>query len=256
MTGPYTLLEEARKSWDYFVSNKVVYFAETRNRNMKGLAQRYKKYAKRGFWVELHWFLGNEGQIHHTFIYEALRASNVRNVHCAGNLPTDVRKPDWNYFMFEGVTELVEKPQEIVFVGRPSVIRLKLSDPAECLVRNPFSNLKESFLAPFSLTPKNREARRIAGSGSSQFPCQVIERKAEAVDPLSSKNSNTRRRRLNLESKDITLVPKVFTAGDMVCIEPIEFVQSFIKSFEVFIRPVGEQIKVIYAEHDSEATSP
>ena len=246
---PYGLREEARKSWDYVVSNEVVYFAEAREWNSKGAVYTPEEYAKGGFWVELHLSFGGERHVHETLIYEAMKLGVE---HCfRRNAPLKLRKADWYYTMLDGVTKFVEEPQEVVFVGVPSVVRLKLSNDVECFCRNTLCNVREPLSDFGGKVPKNREARIIRGTVSSegcQLPSQVVQRETETANSLSCKDTKTERRVLYLKPDDIALFPNVLLAGNAVCFEPVKSAQFAIESCEMFLRPFGEQIKVVYVE--------
>ena len=124
--GPYRLLEESRKSWEYVISDELTYFSELGGPNRKLFSP--KNYGARRFWLEFHLVFWGSRHEHFHLIVESAHGRGTRIRDANGNRTCR----DWYQPMLKGVAEFVEEPQRMVFVGRPSVVRLKLFDEGDC----------------------------------------------------------------------------------------------------------------------------
>src|SRR5580704_4277611 len=131
--GVWGLREEARESWDHFVSDEVVYLAKAGERDFKNVGFP-KQYLNRDIWLEVHWICPCEGEreSHFQIICEAINVdetlpsctgeANIKSIGERGDRPVFIECP-----------EFVELPEGVIPERISSEVRLKrVNDVCHC----------------------------------------------------------------------------------------------------------------------------
>jgi hypothetical protein len=185
--GVWGLREEARKFWDYFVSDKIVYLSETNQGQLK--CSHAEQYLKGDLWIEIHWTLPcvPHGEMHFKSITEVFlvgfpsphREPNIKGVGTNGNRAVLVECP-----------QFVQLPEGIIPVGIPSKMWLnRVESICHCGWKQTtpipvggvivFEN-KETDVSLFPLTEDS------AGSENmGHLPSQLIQRSAQTANPIA-----------------------------------------------------------------------
>lgn len=183
---PVRLREEAIKSWEYLISDKIVYFREDfegdNGRDARLITP--ERYMNREVWFEVI-FLDRASQF------------NVAVIEYAGDLEKigkGFREGDTSNrdnAVFLGVVNGVEQPQQIR--GVPSIVRLKtLHD-----FSRRFWNLPDPVLGrlgiPLASDAPNHRKRGVSGGSdvidASQLPREMVETGTHVVDRIASNYS-------------------------------------------------------------------
>jgi hypothetical protein len=130
--NPYQSLEEARKSWDYFISNEIVYEGKGINAHrVEGISWVYS-YRMGDIWFEVCATKGQEFGI--ALIIE--NHDTCSAVSGQGNIRTNVA---WrNDAMFVGVREKLQISKEVEFRPISSIVWLKAFDFTMCSWQDKF----------------------------------------------------------------------------------------------------------------------
>jgi hypothetical protein len=241
--GIWGLREEARKSWDHVVSDKVVYLAEPIQRDLE-IVGFTKKYLNRDLWVEVHLTLPDEGERerHFQVICEAVDPVSAYGLPV---LDTESKvkhiRQRWNGSMFVEIPELIQLPEQIISKNIFSEVRLKrIQNSCHC-------GWVQS--APIVVCPRiseNGEANTpllVLGEGSarvemSQSPCELIERRPQATNEIAEQHRDYFRSGSNVDLDDVESMVKIGLLSDGIWLHgPLP--DRFLKRLEVFVRPTG-----------------
>jgi len=238
----YRLLEESRKSWNHFISDKVVYSVDPLKVALNSKVGVAKDYLSGRVWVEAHMtFDGGfeaKGNVHYAVILEACdlkdalrpRKVNGRAVH--RNAP-----------VFVDVAHLVKTPEEMALHGIPSYVRLKRFDNRDCLCgysRSAFS--KRPRVGFF----QNRKlsVSRVHSSQCRKTPNQLVKRGTEILKDIGGNKGNSVRSFLEPAVNSETLIFDIVLRDEVKWFRFIEGAQFLPQSFKVFFRPSGFQVGV------------
>jgi hypothetical protein len=129
--SPLALRKEARKSWDYFVSDKVVHLAELPRLNCNITLSIPEQYCRLWFWIELYVRLKGEG---HTDFYAVIEHA-VGNLRRIRNLNIKSSRVNGNNGVPGDISKLVKEPEWVLGGGISSVIWLKRLDDLAPVLR-------------------------------------------------------------------------------------------------------------------------
>ncbi len=122
--GIWGLREEARKSWDHFVSNKVVYLSESVEGNLERTVA--EKYLDRDAWFEIHATCHGEsqGEHHLQMVIEKIigRRSDKLLPSVESKSDTQRVRTKRDRSMFVQGPEFIQLPEGIIQKGIPSVM--------------------------------------------------------------------------------------------------------------------------------------
>lgn len=240
--GVWELREESRKFWDYFVSDEVVYFGKIIEGNLEGSHIFAKNYLEGNSWIEIHWTEPSvkQGESHYNAVLELAHES----------IPPIYREPNIERVgigrdgsMFIERPEFIQLPKQIIPVGCPSAIRLKLVE------FNCHCGWKQT--EPVSVGGiiglKNRESnvsllsvgKNSLGIEMRQAPSQVVERRPKAADEIPQGHRNDFRSIVHSDSPNFLNSFKICFGCDGIGWRIAEAFHRSLKSIEVKLRPTG-----------------
>jgi len=181
----YYLLEEARKSWNHIISDKVVYAFDPGEVAGNTSSTVTEDYIKGDSWIELHLiFEGNRNR--YAVILEAGDGKNGRG--SLGEMKLCAIPTNGNSSMLIDIAHQVESPEKVLLNSGciRSTMRLKRIDDMNGLNGHSASVLLESLLG-FDIPPiQDRELRslRIGAVDLGECPNQLIEGRSQAVKEI------------------------------------------------------------------------
>jgi len=183
---PWHLRKESRETWDYIVSDKLIYFLNSGPIAFDSLMGIPKSYIEGDVWVEVHLISHAQGETHYTVIAECDRTSWDR---CRKHEIND-STVNRNSSVLINIAEFVEPPEHVFLnvYAVPSVMRLKRVDNGNCSCGHAVGVLIESSGSVVVPAIENRELsplRVTSRSMSGQCPHQLVERGSEAVENIS-----------------------------------------------------------------------
>jgi len=234
------LREEARKSWDYFESDEIIYFAESSKSNLEiGDSVRcvdwVSKYNVGDIYLELKAVLLGERNSYFNYVIEVLPEYLTNAIHSNGKLDT----AKGHDLMLVDVAKFVQLPEGMTLKCCPSFVRLKRLDNAESYRRDVSNFFPITLIAGERDLGINRETRLPSGFVSGEqreLPSEVVETGTNGIGELT----NQQRKWIGCNSlfnpRDVCSFFKIILSGDGVGIFPIapDFPFEFV---EVFIRP-------------------
>lgn len=138
------LLEEARKSWDYVVSNKIVYRGEVSEPNLKPIAKAtdwLPKYDLRLNWIYLNFVLVGNVKPQFEAVIELASPMETGSV----NRDLGVTRSNGDNYVLIRDAQFVKQIQGMRLTARPSVIRLKRFDDPSSRRQNILHGVAQSF---------------------------------------------------------------------------------------------------------------
>lgn len=240
-TPEYNLLEKARESWNYSISDKLVYRFKTREIALDFPIQVTKEYLEfRNSWIECHLTFTGKRDFHYCIIVE-LCESEVLGAKRDESIPYhEAGGPmNRNPGVLVNVAQLVQPPKQMTLncPGTPSVIRLKRFDNLRCLC---------GYAARLPIKPRNVLLLQngklgvlgVARSGVDfrQTPDQLVKRRAETIQEIPYNEGDFIRNIFDLHPNDVQSIFKIIlsnkTAGFVT--ENREF---FPQVFKMYLRP-------------------
>jgi hypothetical protein len=233
--------EEARKFWDYFVSDEIVYGTQAVDINFEiarsvDTVDWLSEYDSGRFYIELKFvFFGEQDTYYHCILETALVDPVLRNA-LRSNTEGDMTNGDESVLI--DVAKFVELPQGMLLEHRPSVIRLKRFNDGERYRRD----VRDFFVVPsvagsgaFGLNREGRVAPRRIGSEQGQLPCEVIETGTKGIGKLSNQHANRNRSGFLLNAYTMPRALNIVLSRNEVGIFPkfghfpFEFIETYIR---------------------------
>jgi hypothetical protein len=268
----FDLRKEAQKSWEHHVCNKIVYFPQSLTVFANRQCVRMQRvslpeiYFKADGWIELQFCLVGERNAHYVAIIEslnakikriALRDRAITGLKAENVSPRDVWKPNYDFTsirrnspMLVEVTEGIQPPEGMGFVGLPSTIRLKRFDfldrfggnsgdlpiPSPNVLRFGGQGIKDGKLDSFR--------RRTGTRQSSQTPNDLIETGAHVIESVSDRQTGVIRNIEKLTFKTIPLLFKIVISPQSISLRSGELFQKRIQRVQMHLRPTKFQIGI------------
>jgi hypothetical protein len=243
--GVWGLREEARESWDYFVSNKIVYFPESCGGDLELPHTFAEKYLHGNGWLEMH-FTGekqHQGEVHFNVIVEV---SDVGSPHFNGRGKANVKlgAVRGNSSMFVHVPEFIQLPEGVVPKGIFSQVRLKVVENiCHCgwektapLLVSGVPLLEDEKANSFLLSRRENSL----GIRMSQPPSQLLKRGTEAAYEVSQQEGDGFRDESRTYVEYVERFFKICILPDGAVLgrgEPLG--DFFFQCAKVLFRPVG-----------------
>lgn len=243
--GIWALREEARKSWDYIVSDKVVYFFEPLEANFERAPIFSKRYLHGDVWLEVHWTQPSpeQGELHFESILEVTQEI-LPSPHRKANIQGTGGNGDGS-MLIQG-PEFMQLPKGVIPVGIPSVVRLKrVNVSCHCgweqtepipVIRIIQSSHRKGDIALLSV---REDALRVK---MGQSPRQLVERRAETADEVPEEHSERFWGGLHPDSPDFEYPFEICFTGNGVGWKINPLVELDCKGFEMRLRPAGFHI--------------
>jgi hypothetical protein len=239
---PFRLFEESRKSWNYLVSDKVVYFLESFRFTLNSPEGIAKDYLQRNIWIECHvtfqFRLQTQREAHYIVILEACEPHNTGR-----KLKRDSRTVDRDSHMVIDVAEFIETPKKVALRGFPTVVRLKRLNDAHCLCGYAPSRLSHAFIVPLF---QDGELSML-GIGQSQLckaPYKLVQRRSKIIKYIAHDKRNRVRNVLNPNSDAAALIFSIVIDDQRARLQFAESLQFLPQDFKVFVRPGGLKIGI------------
>jgi hypothetical protein len=237
----YRLLEESRKSWEHFISDKLVYILQPSEITTDRLFGIAKNYGEGAGWIEAHLTFQFKGNTYHFLV--------IVNVDKVRELPREIGEIDNSNMPIDGntavlinIAQQIQSPQKMAFYRRPidSVIRLKRFDDENCLCGYTQSLAFESVNVGFAL---NRELGSF-GIGQREFcqsPDELIQGRTQTIQKVADHQMQLIGDRFNLISDAVPLVFNVILTEN-----------SYGITFPIGANPIPQAIKVFFRPHGLE----
>jgi hypothetical protein len=240
--GIWGLREEARKSWDYFVCNEIVYRAEVGAGNLKRPQVFTEKYLHGDMWLDLHFTYpcGKQGDGHLEAICEV--ANEV--------LPSPQRKMDiertgvdGNGAMLVECPQFIQLPKGVLPKSVSSVVWLKaINGACHCgwkqLESIPVGGIidlenKKTYLSLFPLRENSRAVKM------GETPRELIQRGPKIANEVAEQHGDGFRSIPHPHTPDFYCPIKICFVDNGIGWKVKPSVNFNLKSVEVFLRPTG-----------------
>jgi hypothetical protein len=240
---PFRLLEEARKSWNYVVSNEIVYSVDSSQVALDSQVGVAKDYLKGNVWIEVHvtFQIGfkTKRDVHHPVlpVDKSKNAFRHLKINCRG-----VRR---NSHVLVDNAHLVETPQEMALdgFGIPSRIWLKRFNDGGCLCGHSVSLGSKHFVI---LLSKNRELR-VSGVRKRQLcqaPHKLVQCGSEIVKNITNDERNCIGGISYLDFDPTPLIFRIVLGAKLARFGFEEDAQLLPQSIKMYFRPGCLQIGV------------
>jgi hypothetical protein len=236
--------EEARKSWDYFICDKVVYSLDPFEIALNALMGIAKDYLEGNVWIEFYmtFQLGLKAQRndHYSGIIEAGHSKDIRR-----KTKIDHGAVNGNPSMFVDVAHLVENQKKMTLDGFaiPSAVRLKRFDDCRCRCGYAqglsFQSRKITFLKDGELS--------ILGVGTGQFgeaPHKLVKGGPQVVKDISNYKRNPVGSVRNPDTYETSFISKIIFDDKLAGCRFPEHLEFLPQSLKVLFGPGGFQIGV------------
>jgi len=256
--GPFGHREEARKLWDYIVTDEVIYFPQIIDGDDDSifLSTEARNWRDLNSWIELKLCFETERQSHNNTmemvecIIEAWRhdervaadnRSGLKKAHI-------VRKTsERNSMVLVDDIQLAQLPEDTVFVGVPSVIWLKRFDDRFRPVRHPVRIALEQFDRSVGSFHEDRKLGLGVGlpeANNAKLIGQIIKSAPQAVHEITNDDEHLVWWRRELNVKPVFPDFRVFFFGEYRWVEFIKPFDCYGGSFEMSLRPFDFQIGI------------
>jgi hypothetical protein len=245
--GIWGLREEARKTWDHVISDKVVYRSEVIYGERELSHVLAEKYLQGDVWIEIHWTLikPDQREVHFNCICEVAqvplpsfkREMKIERTGINGDSPVFVHVP-----------KLVELPERMSPVGVFSDIRLKcVDDICHCgweqlapVVVGGIPFLEgEKLDLPLLRTVENTNWRQVR-----ECPSQLIEGRSQATNKISDKHGDKFWSEFVLNPNDMDGLLEIVMVGDGIWFRVNPVLDGHLKRFDMKIRPAGFHVHI------------
>jgi len=249
------LREEAVKSWEHFISDKIVYAYQV----SESLSDARSMVSSEGylngrFWIEMNFVLKGERHSIYNAITSCL-ANHIEGIidpcehgsHCGsvgGDSPVLVE-----------VTYLVDPPQGVALKGVPSMVWLKRLNFMEGSLGHASDLLSKSF---FGLGIPSLDDRELSPTGNSIEACQspdgLVQCSPHTVNGITSDQANPGRDVMEFHCDDVLSMFYIILAGDGIGLRwrcGAERIKRSLQSIEVFLRPTNLAVRIGHAGHEN-----
>jgi hypothetical protein len=237
---PYKLLKEARESWDYLFTDKLVYAIEPGEvQSPKGQSIELKAYINTDFYFETILHMKYNYAV---AIVEGLATKDSRKIRGSYLRAEET----WNdSLMLIDAVQFMEPPQMLNFRPIRSVVRLKLFDNTKSIREDIPSSCLSVPVAVCSERVENRELRSTIrfirlDVDDGELPGQMVECCPEVESKIANENTPTQRRLLsNFKTEDLSRLFRVFFWDKSIWFQLMEVPDFLIQEVEVFLRPIN-----------------
>jgi hypothetical protein len=238
-TPAYRLLEEARKSWDYVVCDKLVHVLnvpEVASDFLIRIAENYLKIWHS--WIECRLTFEREWNLQYLVIIEAAVNESRRN-----RVPkyNSRRTVNCDAGMFVDITEQVQTPKMMTLhhVCIPTVVRLKRIDDRDSGGGNPSCLPSKSLLCLDVPRIENRKLshRRIRHGQLRERPNKMVEGCSQVIEKIPGDKMDVVRSWDNLNPNDMHLIYNIVLTQESAGFRFVENSKLIPEVFQMFLRP-------------------
>jgi hypothetical protein len=248
--GIWGLREEARETWDHFVSDEVVYFPESGRCDLEVSHSFAEKYFNSDGWIEMHLTCQEQQQreVHFNVIVEVADIlSPHANVSWESNVKLSAVGRDGS--MFVSPPQFVQLPKEVVPKGIPSVVWLQVvKDRCRCgwekpepffVSRVPLSGDEKTDVALLSAFKDSIPV------GMSQAPSQLLQSRAETAHKVADQQWNEFRDQPRTYAEYVQRFFKICVLPDGAVLGGCEPPSDLrFESVQMMLRPAGLHINL------------
>jgi hypothetical protein len=233
----FRLREEARKSWDYLVTDSLVYCAEILKRDSDPLLL-ISEYDHGFHWLELHIRLVSEVEEYLSVIIECLFADRLR---AGGEFVISDHRMKRDMPMLVDAPQGVQNPKIIELVGIPTSVWLQRSNNTNSLLGHSESGFRKGNLIVQGVLPVDREANSF-GLGliadlRNQLPSQVIEGRSKTRNKIPSDQSAINIQRRGAHINDILASFRFIVRKNALSMEFVPIFYELAQSIQMNLRP-------------------
>lgn len=240
----YLLREEAHESWQYTITDEIVYLPDFIGADDNTSRNVSEIYLKGDVWVEVEFRLLGQRNTKYTAIIDVFKGDISGTPR---HLEFDMGTIGGNSPMLVEVTHSVQPPQKILLKGCRSVCWLKVSDYGSGICGDiGEAHFESSFGVgiPHLNDRKLDPATRNNNIQLSQTPDELIEAGAHTVKGIPASEGNTVGNVEQLNCEDVPLIFKIFLSKKSAGIRFVENPKLSIEYFKMTLRPVQFQIGV------------
>lgn len=255
LPGYFSLREEARKSWEYCISDKLVHSEKifySSFESLRFISEENVDFSR--CWIELHFVLKRDRYIHYAAVIEFFdrETSGFRDIQfeepvcdCTmrGNVP-----------MLVDVPKLIESPEVCGFVVIPTLVRLKRLHDGDCRVGDTESTSRDFNLCIDSVFVANGETNFSCGNLSAKkckLPSKVVEARAQASNkvPSHQRYGETSVIVRELKPDDIPAIFEIVLGRNYVLVRLPKNIDFDCERIKMFLRPLQLQIGIEHVCH-------
>jgi hypothetical protein len=244
-TPCYGMLKEAEKTWQHFVSDKLVYLLQSDKIALDSLMGIAKDYIEGNAWIEAHVTFEVNGRTNHACVI-VVSAKGDEFLRKVGKPKAGDVLIDRNPSVFINVAERVEPPQEIVFDGEFGIrsdVWLKRLNDFDCFCGY---SPREVFDLGIIGGVENRELRTpgVVLGDVCKTPDKLIQRRPDAIQEIANDEGKLLGDVLNFDTNNVPLSFKIILTGKTYRIGFHKSSDAFPQVLKVFFRPSGFQIGI------------
>ena len=189
----YGLLEEARKSWDHFVSDKVVHVMNAGRIQTQPGQEIAKRYLKGALWLEVHVLFHGKRNANDMAIIGIIETQATdKALRKFGKVRCERSAVNGKMPMLVGLENRIQLPEQSVPICVSSIVRLKRFDNLDRLRVDMLKGISEVLpvlVRPFVNNRKLGLLRRESRSTQAfecESPCNVIKGRSQAIRGVSN----------------------------------------------------------------------
>lgn len=238
----YYLREEARKSWNHFVSDEIVYVLDSAKIAENLIGNIAEKYIKRRLWIECHLTFEVQRSAHHVLV--------LIEVEKVDRGPWKLRKSkidrtavNRNSSMFVNITKTIQAPEEMRRWVR-SIVRLKRLNNPHCTCGHSLSPIGKLFARSRNVLVQDGKLRsiRVRQSQLGELPNGLVKSTPQAVQQVTQNQRDFVRRIVDLDPNLVPSTLAIFLSENTYGFRFAEGVQTIPESVKVYLRPGCLQI--------------
>lgn len=231
--------EENLELWDNFVSNKIVYFAESINgdlevRNGVSGVNWFPKWDGGNFYLQLKFIFVGQRDAYQGAVLK-VRSGRKDNV----SLEAEGDGADDDLLMLVDIGKAIQLPKGMILAPRPVLVWLKGFDNADGSGREAF-DFSSVTLVPgsgaFGLDGKTGLPARGVRSDERELPCELIEAGSQSIDEFSGEHRNIDGGNFLLNPSEMERLLKVVIWRDGISVVP-KFDDGILELVEAYVCP-------------------
>jgi hypothetical protein len=181
----FGLLQEARKTWNYFLTDRLVYSSEMLDGDHDVAFT--KKDVEFRHWIELHIRLVGHCKKDLCMILEFIDPERIGSFCCEAKFGDGLAKRDVT--MLVDIPQHVQDPEEVQMISLPLVVWLQTPNDRNRIFGNPESSLSDRNLGINGVLTIDGKTDFFGGSLAStggQLPSQVVKGRSQTADEIAS----------------------------------------------------------------------